>query len=139
LKLLVGRPGAGTGSSWEKIGKEKTWLPSWPGKTRSKTRLQPVNFCFFIKTMSFWLKKELTRATRSKLGTPTLDRPEFENYGNFNSFFLWVSPVWVSKSFSFDNLAPNILYLKGWHCLILIMFWGKFNKIERFRSQLIMR
>ena len=27
----------------------------WPGKTRSKTRLQPFNFCFFFtKMMSFW-------------------------------------------------------------------------------------
>ena len=31
----------------EKIEERKTRWPRWPGKTRSKTRLQPVDFCFF--------------------------------------------------------------------------------------------
>jgi len=33
----------------EKIWKEKTWCDPacWHGKTQSKTRLQPVDFCFF--------------------------------------------------------------------------------------------
>jgi hypothetical protein len=33
--------------------------------------LQPVDFFFFTKTTSFWFKKKLTRATRSKSGSLT--------------------------------------------------------------------
>jgi hypothetical protein len=55
----------------KKQGKKKSGVirltrrPSWPGKTRLKTRLQPVDF-FFTKTKSFWffLIKKLTWATR---------------------------------------------------------------------------
>jgi hypothetical protein len=40
----------------KKIGEEKTWCDPAIQLTRQnlvKTRLQPVNFCFFIKTTSF--------------------------------------------------------------------------------------
>jgi hypothetical protein len=67
----------------KKQGKKK------PGATRSKTRLQPVDFCFIfflLKRRCFDLKKkkELTRATRSKPGPRVLDRSGhragFKNY-----------------------------------------------------------
>jgi outer membrane receptor protein involved in Fe transport len=61
----AGRPEAGTGPSLRKNRERKNprW-PSWPGKTRSKTQLQSVDFCFFCtKTTSFWffLKKNWPR------------------------------------------------------------------------------
>jgi hypothetical protein len=40
----------------ETIKRKKNMMwPDWPNKIRSKTRLQPVDFCFFTKTISFWL------------------------------------------------------------------------------------
>jgi hypothetical protein len=42
-----GRPGAGTGSGLRKIEKVKTRVTVHPA-TRSKTRLQPINFYFFL-------------------------------------------------------------------------------------------
>jgi len=72
----AGRSGTGTGPGWRKNSERKTrltrWL-GWPSKTQSKTQLQPVDF-FFTKMTSFWLKKILTRVTRSKPGTWALDR-----------------------------------------------------------------
>jgi hypothetical protein len=64
----VGRPGAGTEPGWEKNRERKNSV--WPGgltrqpsKTRSKTQLQPIDFCFFFtKTTSFWFKIFLTRS-----------------------------------------------------------------------------
>jgi hypothetical protein len=44
-----------------KIVKNLTDPTGWPGNTRSKTRLQPVDylFLFFTKTMSFWFIKKI--------------------------------------------------------------------------------
>jgi len=63
-----GWPGAGTRAGWWKnsISHDPVWpgwpngltrWPGWPGKTRSKPRLQPVDFCFFFftKTTPFWI------------------------------------------------------------------------------------
>ena len=53
----AGRPGARTGPSWWKnrISHDPVW-PGRPGKTRLKTRLQHVDFCFFyIKMTPFWI------------------------------------------------------------------------------------
>ena len=51
---VPGLPGVGTGASWKKIGEEKTRCDPADPATRSKTRLQLVDFFFFVKTMSFW-------------------------------------------------------------------------------------
>jgi hypothetical protein len=53
----VGRPGAGTGLGWKKNRGRKN--PVRPGNTRSKTRLQPVDFCFvfLLKRRRFDFKK----------------------------------------------------------------------------------
>jgi len=64
----------------------------WSGKTWSKTRLQPVDFCFFFftKTKPFWIffKIEIdptAPVTQLKPETGTLDRvghrAMFKNYG----------------------------------------------------------
>jgi len=55
-----GRSGAGTGPGWRKNrGRKNPAWPRWPGElTRSKAQMQPVDFCFFTKTMSFWFKKK---------------------------------------------------------------------------------
>jgi len=47
-----------------------------PGVTWSKTRLQPVNFCFLLKRcrFDFFFKKKLTRTTRSNPRTQALNR-----------------------------------------------------------------
>jgi hypothetical protein len=45
VDLGPGRPGAGTGPGWWKNSISHD--PVWPGKTRSKTRLQPVDFFFY--------------------------------------------------------------------------------------------
>ena len=43
-----------------KVVKNPADLVGWPGKTRSKTWLQLVNyFLFFIKTTSFWFIKKI--------------------------------------------------------------------------------
>ena len=101
VNSVVLKPGPvdlGLESSWidEKIGKVMTrcdpvWpgrpvgLTWWPGKTRSKTQFQPVGFCFFIKTMLFWifLKIEIDRAdptTWSKPEIQALNQSGFKNY-----------------------------------------------------------
>jgi hypothetical protein len=91
LKLgLEGQPGTRPNRGWnrvelkKKLGKEKpgvtrlTRRPSWPGKIRSKTQLQPVNFFFLLKWHRFDLKKKRidpgNPMTRSKSGTLILDR-----------------------------------------------------------------
>jgi hypothetical protein len=54
----TGRPGAGTGPSWRKNMGRKN--PVWPGKTQSKTQLQPVDFFFLLlkrRRFNFFLKK----------------------------------------------------------------------------------
>ena len=76
---LTGLPGAGIESGWRKNKERKN--PVWPGKTRSKIWLQPVDFFFFLlKRCRFDFLKKLTRATRSKSGIQTLDRTGSENY-----------------------------------------------------------
>jgi hypothetical protein len=65
--------------------------PGWPSKTRSKTRLQHVDFCFFFtKSTLFWffLKKNDpgNPVTRSKPGTRILDRAGSKNYAREGSF-----------------------------------------------------
>jgi hypothetical protein len=119
----VGRPRTQPTRGWnwvgfkKKQGKKKpdvTWL------TRSKTWLQPVDFCFFffIKTTSFWFKKKLTRTTwwsgqnlvtRSKLGTRVLDLSGSENYGYF-FFFLWKLGTPPAKG-KFCHTTPT----RQWH------------------------
>jgi len=49
---------------------------------RSKTWLRPVDFCFFflLKWCRFNFKKKLTRTTRSKPKTRSLNRTGSENY-----------------------------------------------------------
>jgi len=86
--------GAGTRPGWRKNKGRKNLMrsggltrwPGWPGKTQSKTRLQPVNFCFcfFIKTMLFWFIKKIdpnNLVTQSKPGAQALNRAGSENYG----------------------------------------------------------
>ena len=54
---LAGRPGT---QGWNRAGLNKKQGKKKLGVTRltrSKTRLQPVDFCFFTKTTSFWFKK----------------------------------------------------------------------------------
>jgi hypothetical protein len=95
VNSVVLKPGPvdlGLESGWidEKIEKIMTRCdpvdPSgWPGKTRSKTQFQPVGFCFFIKTMLFWifLKIKIDRAdpaTWSKLKIQALNQSGFKNY-----------------------------------------------------------
>jgi hypothetical protein len=45
----------------------------WPGKTRSKTRLQPIDFIFFIILLKqrrfYFFKKKLTWTTRESVKT----------------------------------------------------------------------
>ena len=58
-----------------KVVKNPADLVGWPGKTRSKTWLQLVNyFLFFIKTTSFWFIKKLrlTQVIQLKLITRVL-------------------------------------------------------------------
>jgi hypothetical protein len=52
---MIGRFSTRTESGWRKNRKKKN--STWSSKTRSKTRLQPVDFCSFTKTTSFWFKK----------------------------------------------------------------------------------
>jgi len=95
VNSVVLKPGPvdlGLESGWidEKIEKIMTRCdpvdPSgWPGKTRSKTQFQPVGFCFFIKTMLFWifLKIEIDwadPAIRSKPKIQALNQSGFKNY-----------------------------------------------------------
>jgi hypothetical protein len=59
-----------------------TWRP---GKTRSKTWLQPVDFFFFTKTTSFWFFKKIKNWFRRpsdpvKTRTRILDRAGSKNY-----------------------------------------------------------
>jgi len=63
----AGWPGTRSTRGWNRAGLmkklHKPWpgwpggLTRWPGKTRSKTQLQLVDFCFFFftKTMPFWI------------------------------------------------------------------------------------
>jgi len=54
---LAGRPGT---RGWNRAGLKKKQGKKKLGVTRltrSKTRLQPVDFCFFTKMTSFWFKK----------------------------------------------------------------------------------
>ena len=62
-----------------------------PGKTRSKTRLQPVDFCFFFlnqRCFDFFKKKidPGDPVTRSKPRTRILDRAGSKNYAREGSF-----------------------------------------------------
>jgi len=69
----------------------------WPDKTRSKTRLQPVDFCFcfFTKMTLFWIFLKIgidpaDPVTRSKPGTRAFDRAGFKNYdANYYSYCRW--------------------------------------------------
>jgi hypothetical protein len=80
----AGWSGAETGLSWRKNKERKNSVwPGWPGKIRSKTRLQPIDFCFFFKLKRHrfdFFKKKLTWTTWSKLETRTLNRAGFKNY-----------------------------------------------------------
>jgi len=75
----AGRPEAGTGPSLRKNRERKNprW-PSWSGKTRSKTQLQSVNFCFFVlKRRRFdFLKKRIDPDNPVKTQNPGL-RPSW--------------------------------------------------------------
>jgi hypothetical protein len=86
VDLGPGWPGAETWPGWWKNRKSHDLV--WPGKTRSKTRLQPVDFCFFFftKTTPFWIFFKIgidpaASVTWSKSGTRALDRARFKNYG----------------------------------------------------------
>jgi hypothetical protein len=58
---VPGLPGVGTGASWKKIGEEKTQCDPADPATRSKTRLQLVDFFFFLlKRCRFDFFKKLT-------------------------------------------------------------------------------
>jgi hypothetical protein len=76
-------PGLESGRVEEKTGEEKT---RYDLATRSKTRLQPVDFFFFLlKQRRFdFLKKQIDMddpVTWSKSGTRALDRAGSKNYG----------------------------------------------------------
>jgi hypothetical protein len=76
---IVLKPGT---RGWNRAGLKKKQGKKKLGVTRltrSKTRLQPVDFCFLLKRRRFDLKK-LTRATRSKPRTRALDSVGSKNY-----------------------------------------------------------
>jgi hypothetical protein len=85
----VGWPGTRQTRGWnraelkKKQGKEKLGVTRRPGKTRSKTWLQLVDFFFFFtKTTPFWFffKKNWPGRTRSKPRTRALDWAGSKNY-----------------------------------------------------------
>jgi hypothetical protein len=80
-----GRSGAGTGPGWKKNRVRKNLV--WPSKTRSKTWLQPVDFCFFLlkrRRFDFFKKRidPTDPVTRLKPETQALNRAGSENYGS---------------------------------------------------------
>jgi hypothetical protein len=65
--------------------------------TRSKTRLQPIDFCFFflLKQCRFdFFKKKLIQVTRLKPRIQILDRTGFKNY---NYHYLKIQEKWQDK------------------------------------------
>jgi len=84
----TGWPGA---RDWNRAGLKKKQEKKKPGVTRSKTRLQPVNFCFSTKTMLFWFfKKIIINPGRSgdsvKTRKPCLGYDRSKNYACCFSF-----------------------------------------------------
>jgi hypothetical protein len=117
---------------WMKLKKNKkkfgmTQWPNWPGKIRSKTQLQPVNF-FILKRCHFDLKKFdpddlMTRLKReSRVLNRVGHRAESENYGGHllgenSRSVLYILPV-VSSSLQlefpitkFTQISINVLQL----------------------------
>jgi hypothetical protein len=89
----VGQPGARSIRDWNRVGFKKnrenqnsrwpTWLTRRPGKTRSKTRLQPIDFCFFYKNDVVLILKKIRidpgdLVTRSKPEIQFLDRVDHQ-------------------------------------------------------------
>jgi len=91
---LVGASRTRPTQNWNRVGLKKqgkkkpgelTRWSGWAGKTRSKTQLQPINFCFFLLKrccFDFFLKKinPNNPVTRLKPGTQVLDRTGSKNY-----------------------------------------------------------
>jgi hypothetical protein len=110
-----GRPGVGTGPDWRKNRVRKN--PMWPGWL-GKTRLQPVDFCFFLpKRRRFDFKKKqidpADSVTRSKPRTQAGHWTGSENYdenhdNNFISLFLLLDATTTIKKLNYHYY--KILY-----------------------------
>jgi hypothetical protein len=97
----------------KKQGKKKL---GWPGVlTRQdpvKTRLQPVDFCFFTKTTSFWFKK---KNWPGQPRTRALNRAGSKNYACNNKKILkrkkirreriWLDPS--QSNLTWDSIEPQ--------------------------------
>jgi hypothetical protein len=74
----AGLPGTQLTRGWSQVGLKKNKgikNSAWPGETRSKTRLRPVDFCFFFftKTTSFWFKNFFDPGNLVKTRDPGLE------------------------------------------------------------------
>jgi hypothetical protein len=103
LKTIVLKPGTAgrfrtrPTRDWRKNRERKNSVwPSWPragwpGKTWLKTRLQPIDFCFFLlKRHHFDFLKKIWLGDRSKLGTRALDRAGSKNYAENSLKILFI-------------------------------------------------
>jgi hypothetical protein len=154
---LAGRPGTRLTRVEEKIEKvmaRPTWRPGWPGKTRSKTWLQPVDF-FFTKMTPFWIflnwpgwpGDPVTRwpgqnpVTRSKLWTRALDRAGFKNYVYFyccslpifSCLFLIIT-YYSSQTYPCYSVSPLLLCLSS----IFFIFFCHFIPFNDAKFQLLL-